>query len=438
MLAFPDRWPSPRKSSLTAAPRCGAPSTRLARLRSTSARAATARAARTASVRCAARTPDARSWRPRRIATTTTTSRPPVTIAVDANGADLGAAEVAAGAALAAGQGVQVLLFGPAAEIGETPPGVTVIDAPVSIAKSADPTAAVRATPQASIVQAAKAVAAGEADALVCAGGTGALLAAGLFNVKRAKGIYRPALALPLPVPDRPVTLLDVGANVQVRPEHLVQFAFMGGAFAQAVLGVPNPRIGLLSNGEERTRGSELVLAAGEQLAQRMGAGAARVGGAVAVGAASDAGALRFVGNVEGGDVVSGVADVIVTDGFTGNVALKLMEGVSQTMLSAVRRAAMASLSGKLGGLLLRRSLRSFRAEIDPEAQGGAYLLGLRRLAVAPHGRFGSGGFAQAILRAERGVREDVVGATHAALAAAGALRSAPVSAETASLTDER
>jgi phosphate acyltransferase len=337
---------------------------------------------------------------------------------------------------------VQVLLFGPADQIGDVAAGVKVIDAPVSIAKSVDPTAAVRATPQASIVQAAKAVAAGEADALVCAGGTGALLASCLFNVKRAKGIYRPALALPLPVPDHPVTLLDVGANVQVRPEHLVQFAFMGGAFAQAVLGVPSPRIGLLSNGEERTRGSELVLVAGTQLAERMGA----------------RGTLRFVGNVEGGDVVGGVADVIVTDGFTGNVALKLMEGVSQTMLGAIRQAAMASLAGKVGGLLLRRSLRSVRTEIDPEAQGGAYLLGLRRLAVAPHGRFGKEGFAQAILRAELGVQEDVVGATHAALAVAGALRASPagdgasgadsapgsdddaspVSAEPASLTDER
>jgi glycerol-3-phosphate acyltransferase PlsX len=332
----------------------------------------------------------------------------------------LGPAEVAAGAALAAQQGVRVLLFGPAREIGPTPDGVELVDAPVSVAKSADPVKAVRATPEASIVQAATAVGEGRAQALVCAGGTGAALAAGLFNVKRAKGVHRPALALPLPVPGTPVTLLDVGANDQARSEHLVQYAFMGAAFAQAVLGVERPRVGLLSNGAESERGSELVLAAAAALRER----------------ASEDG-LRFVGNVEGGDIVGGVADVIVTDGFTGNIALKLMEGVSQTMLGAVRAAATSSLRGKLGGLLLRPSLRGFRDEIDPEGQGGAYLLGLRRLAVVPHGRFTRRGFAQAILRAELGAREDVVGVTHAALEEAGALRKVPTSADQASLEGE-
>jgi glycerol-3-phosphate acyltransferase PlsX len=341
-------------------------------------------------------------------------------VAVDANGADLGPAEVAAGAALAAEQGVRVLLFGPAQEIGSTPDGVELVDAPVSVAKSADPVKAVRATPEASIVQAARAIGEGRAQALVCAGGTGAALAAGLFNVKRARGVHRPALALPLPVPGTPVTLLDVGANDQARSEHLVQYAFMGAAFAKAVLGVEHPRVGLLSNGAESERGSELVLATGAALHER-----------------SSGGGLRFVGNVEGGDIVGGVADVIVTDGFTGNIALKLMEGVSQTMLSAVRDAATSSLRGKLGGLLLRPSLRGFRDEIDPEGQGGAYLLGLRRLAVVPHGRFTRRGFAQAILRAEVGAREDVVGATHAALEEAGALRKVPTSANPASLDGE-
>ncbi|HEX4838455.1 MAG TPA: phosphate acyltransferase PlsX [Solirubrobacteraceae bacterium] len=341
-------------------------------------------------------------------------------VAVDANGADMGPGEVAAGATLAAARGVRVLLFGPARQIGAVPPGVEVVDAPVSVAKSADPVRAVRMTPGASIVQAAQAVAAGRAQALVCAGGTGAALAAGLFTIKRAQGVHRPALALPIPVPGSPVTLLDVGANDRARSEHLVQFAFMGGAFAKAVLGVQHPRVGVLSNGEERERGSELVVAAGGELRERLrGSG------------------LRFVGNVEGGDIAGGAADVIVTDGFTGNIALKLMEGVSQTVLEAVRDAASASLRGKLGGMLLRPSLREFRDEIDPEGQGGAYLLGLRRLAVVPHGRFGRRGFAQAIVRAERGAREDVVGATHAALRDAGALRRAPVSAGPASLASE-
>ncbi len=333
-----------------------------------------------------------------------------VTIAVDAGGADLGPAEVAAGAAIAAAQGVRVLLFGAAAEIGEVADGVTVVDAPVSIAKEADPARAVRAHPDASIVRAAKAVAAGEAVALVSGGSTGAALAAGLFNVKRGRGIHRPALAIPVPVPGHPVTLLDVGANAEARPEHLVQFAFMGAALAATVLGVDRPRVALLSNGTEATRGTPTVLEAHEALA-------ARVGGS---------GMLEFVGNVEGTDVTAGVADVVVCDGFTGNIALKLMEGVSQTLLGAVRDAATSSPRAKAGGLLLKPALRTLRDELDPEGPGGAYLLGLRRLGVVPHGRFTRYGFSQAILLAARGVSGDLVGVTHAALEAAGALKRPP------------
>jgi glycerol-3-phosphate acyltransferase PlsX len=388
----------------------------------------------------------ARSWRPGRTITITTTSRPTsaqpvegpsspearstaeareqVTIAVDCNGADLGPCEVAAGAVLAAEAGASVLLFGPEgelrAELGRAPGvNIEIVDAPVSIAKSPDPVSAARSTPEAPIVRACKAVAEGRAQALVCAGGTGAALAAGLFNIKRARGVYRPALAIPLPVPGHPVTLLDVGANAEARREHLVQFAFMGAALASTVLGVRTPRVGLLSNGGEATRGSQLVLDAHAALVQ-WGPG--------------EGGAFEFVGNVEGGDVVGGVADVIVTDGFTGNIALKLMEGVSQTILGAVRGVAMSSSRAKLGGALLRGALGEFRQEIDPEEHGGAYLLGLRRLAVVPHGRFSRRGFARAIERAERGAREDVVGRTHSALERAGALREAPVSAPSASL----
>jgi glycerol-3-phosphate acyltransferase PlsX len=330
-------------------------------------------------------------------------------VAVDANGADLGPGEVAAGAALAAQQGARVLLFGPAEEIGAPGPGVEVIDAPVSIAKSADPVRAARSTPEASIVQAARAVAQGRADALVCAGGTGAALAAGLFNIKRAKGIHRPALALPLPVPGHTVTLLDVGANAEARREHLVQFAFMGAALAGSVFEVQRPRVALLSNGAERERGSALVQEAHAELLAR-----------------STGAPFEFVGNVEGGDVLAGVAEVIVTDGFTGNIALKLIEGVSSTVLGAVRQAAEGSLRSKLGGALLLPSLRAFRDQIDPESQGGAYLLGLRSLGVVPHGKFSSRGFAEAILRAQRGAQERIADRTHAALEAAGALRSAP------------
>ena len=334
---------------------------------------------------------------------------PDVTIAVDANGADLGPAEVAGGAAIAAAQGVRVIIFGPAETIGEVPDGVTVVDAPVSIAKAADPARAVRSTPEASIVQAARAVAAGEAHAFVSGGSTGAALAAGLFNIRRGQGIHRPALAIPVPIPGHPVTLLDVGANAEARPEHLVQFAFMGAALASAVLGVTRPRVALLSNGGEPTRGTQVVLEAHTALTQRA--------------AATDA--LRFVGNVEGGDITTGVADVIVTDGFTGNIALKLMEGVSGVLLQAVRDAARSSSRAKAGGLLLKPALTALRDELDPEGPGGAYLLGLRRLGVVPHGRFTRYGFSQAILLAARGVSADLVGTTHAALAAAGALKRA-------------
>jgi glycerol-3-phosphate acyltransferase PlsX len=334
----------------------------------------------------------------------------PVTVAVDANGADLGPAEVAAGAAAAAGRGTRVLLFGPAAELGEPPPGVTVVDAPVSIAKAAEPAMAVRSSPDASIVRMTKAVAAGEADAFVCGGSTGAAVAAALFNIKRARGIYRPALALPLPVPGAPVTLLDVGATVEVRPEHLVQFAFMGAAFARGVLGLERPRVALLSNGEEPAKGTPDVVEAHEQLAAR----------------APEVADMEFVGNVEGTQVTEGAADVVVADGFTGNVALKLIEGVSQTVFRAIREVAEASPRARAGGLLMRTALRELRHEVDPETPGGAYVLGLRRVGVVHHGRFSRYGIAQAIAVAERGARERVVERTHDALEAAGALRTSP------------
>ena len=335
-----------------------------------------------------------------------------VTVAVDANGADLGPAEVAAGAAIAASQGVRVVLFGPAEAFGEVPDGIEVVDAPVSIAKAPDPVRASRATPEASIVLATRAVAAGDADAFVSGGSTGPALAAGLFNIKRAAGIHRPALAIPVPVPGDPVTIVDVGANVEVRPEHLVQFGFMGAALAQTVLGIERLRVGLLSIGEEDTKGTPLVVEAHAALRDRMAEG----------------GTFDFIGNVEGNEVTTGKADVIVTDGFTGNVALKLMEGVSEKMLRAIRDVAGSSRRAKAGGLLLRPALLEFREVIDPESAGGAYLLGLRRLGVVPHGRFSRRGIAQAILLAARAVDGDVVGRTHAALEAAHALRVSPMS----------
>jgi glycerol-3-phosphate acyltransferase PlsX len=327
----------------------------------------------------------------------------PVTVAVDANGADLGPAEVARGAAIAAERGISVLLFGAAAEM-KPAIGVEIVDAPVSIAKIPDPARAVRSTPDASIVKAVEAVASGRADAVVSGGSTGAALAASLFRFKRAKGVHRPALAIVVPVPHAPFLLLDAGANVSVRPEHLVQFAHMGAAFMEVVLGVERPRVALLSNGEEPSKGPDDVVAAHAVLS-------------------ANPGGMDFVGNVEGFAIGKGVADVLVADGFAGNVALKVMEGTSDVLLREVRAAAVSSPRSKLGGLLLRPALRGLRDQIDPEAHGGAVLLGLRRLGVVPHGSFGARGFANAIEVAARGVREDVLGRTHERLAAAGALR---------------
>jgi glycerol-3-phosphate acyltransferase PlsX len=334
-------------------------------------------------------------------------------IAVDVNGADDPRA-AASGAIQAADAGTRVLLFGADVARHAGHANVEVVDAPVSIAKDPDPARAVRNHPDASIVQAARAVADGRADALVSGGSTGAALAAGLFNIKRAKGVHRPALAIPVPIPGAPVTLLDVGANEACRPEHLVQFAFFGAAFASAVLGIAEPRVALLSNGTEPGKGREEVVEAHARLAGH--------------------GALNFVGNVEGFDLTEGRADVVVTDGFTGNVTLKVLEGVSKGMVGYIRQAAMSTTRSKVGGALLKPALRGLRDDLDPEAQGGAYLLGLRRIAVVPHGSFGPTGFAEAVRRAETAVREDVVGRTHAALEAAGALRRSPASGPVSSV----
>ena len=314
--------------------------------------------------------------------TTTTTTRP---VAVDVNGADGGPSLVDEGARLA---GTPVTLFGGA-----------------EITNDEDPALAVRAKEDASVVRAAKAVGAGEADALVSAGATGALLAASLFHVKRIRGVHRPAIAALVPLPGKPVLLLDAGANADVRPEHLVQFAYMGAAFMQAVQGVARPRVGLLSIGEEPKKGTADVVAAHERLAE---------------------GTLDFAGNVEGTDLTAGVADVVVTDGFTGNDALKLMEGTAKTVAGAVRDAIRGGVVSSVGGLLVRGRLGTLREQLDPNATGGAILLGVRRPVVVAHGKSTAQGIANAVRLARRAADEQMVERTAAALADAGVLRSAP------------
>ena len=307
----------------------------------------------------------------------------------------------------AASAGADCIVFGPANELEPALSGAApVVDAPVEISNSEDPARAVRAKPDASIVQAAQAVAEGRADALVSAGSTGATLAAGLLHIKRMRGVYRPGLAVLLPVPGRPTLLLDVGATVEVRPEQLVQFAFMGAAFMEGVMGVARPRVGLLNVGAEPEKGTPGAAEAHARLA----------GLATAP--------FEFAGNVEGNELVAGKADVVVTDGFTGNVALKLMEGTTRTVVGAIRDAIRAGTTSKLGGLLIRSRLGELRERLDPESVGGAYLLGLRRgLAIVCHGSSSRRAIASAIALAERGVEEQVGERTGAALEAAGVTR---------------
>ncbi len=328
------------------------------------------------------------------------------TVALDGFGAEQGFEALAAGARRAAADGVSVRVFGPRGELGlDGVEGVEVVDTAESIANEEDPVPAVRGRPEASVVRAARDVAEGRAEALVSHGSTGATMAAATFGLRRLKGVQRPALAVRLPVPGKPVLFLDVGANVDVRAQHLVQFAFLGAAFSEAVLGVSRPRVGLLSVGEEAGKGREEVVAAHATLAAAPG--------------------IEFAGNVEGRDLPAAAVDVVVTDGFTGNVALKLMEGTARTVTGAIRDAARSNPVSALGGLLMRPALRGLRRELDPDATGGAILLGLRGIAVVGHGSAGPDGIANAVGLAARGVEVDAVGRTAALLSEGGAGRGA-------------
>jgi glycerol-3-phosphate acyltransferase PlsX len=307
-------------------------------------------------------------------------------IAVDAMGGDRGPAEVVAGAAEAAGEGLTPILYGAAGiethglELRETNGVVEMDDKPAE---------AVRSKPGSSLVSAVRAVSDGDADAVVSAGNTGAMLAAGLLELRRIPGVMRPAIAVPIPARRGPSVLIDAGANADARPEHLLQFATMGAVFAEEILGIRDPGVRLLSIGEEPEKGNQLTLEAHALLA------------------ASD---LNFLGNCEGRDVLVGAADVVVTDGFTGNVTLKLLEGTITTLLDAFRAEIAATTRGTVGGLLIRPAARRLRKRLDPDTYGGAYLLGLRGLAVVAHGNSSRTAIANAIRLASRGVDNDVVG----------------------------
>jgi phosphate acyltransferase len=309
-----------------------------------------------------------------------------IRIAVDAMGGDRGPEVVVEGALAARTDGIEPVLFGSA---GLETGGLPLVPTTQVVGMREKPADAFRTKAESSLVRAVKAVADGEADAVVSAGNTGAMLAAGLVLLRRVPGVRRPAIAVPIPARRRPSILIDAGANADCRPEHLLQFATMGAVFAEEILEITRPQVRLLSIGEEPEKGNQLTLEAHKLLA------------------ASD---LDFRGNAEGRDILEGAADVLVTDGFTGNVALKAVEGTIRTLLDSLREEITASTPGTLGGLLIRPAARRLRARLDPDTYGGAYLLGLRGLVVIAHGNSSATAIANAVRLAARGVDHDVVG----------------------------
>jgi len=310
-----------------------------------------------------------------------------IRVAVDAMGGDRAPDEVVAGALEARSAEIAPVLVGPR---GLETGGLELVEAPTTIAMDEKPGEAVRSKRDSSLVMACRLVRGGEADAAVSAGNTGAMLAAGLLEIRRLPGVNRPAIAVVIPSRNGPSVLIDAGANADARPEHLRQFAHMGSVFAQELLGIRKPVVRLLSIGEEPEKGNQLTLEAHQLLSEAEG--------------------LDFQGNTESRDLLEGAADVVVCDGFTGNVVLKSVEGTIRSVLSSLREEITASRRGKLGGLLIRPAARGLRRRLDPDTYGGAYLLGLRGLAVIAHGNSGRTAIANAIRLAARGAEHDVVG----------------------------
>jgi phosphate acyltransferase len=307
-----------------------------------------------------------------------------IRVAVDVGG-DRGPETIVVGAAQAASPQIEPILFGPP---GLDTKGLRLVETDGAIEMDESPVDAVRAKPDASLVRAVRAVADDDADAVVSAGSTGAMLAASLLHIRRLPGVFRPAIAVVIPARLKPVVLIDSGANADARPEHLVQFAHMGAVFAEEVLDVTDPEVRLLSIGEEDEKGNQLTVEAHELLRES---------------------GLRFTGNTESRWLLEGEADVVVTDGFTGNVALKAIEGTITSLLDGIRTEIDSSLLGKLGGLLIRPAARRVRHRLDPETYGGAYLLGLRGLVVIAHGSSSPLAIANAVRLAARGVEHRVV-----------------------------
>lgn len=314
-----------------------------------------------------------------------------IRIALDAMGGDQAPGEIVAGGLLAATRlDCEIVLVGDEASVRplllKAPANVRLVHAAQAIGMAEHPTDAVRDKPDASINIALRLVKSGEADAFVTMGNTGASMAAALLTLGRVKGIARPALGAVFPSGQGRTMLLDMGANAENRAAHMVQFAHMGARYMETMFGVARPRVGLISIGEEDTKGSPLVLEVNQALRQST---------------------LNFVGNIEGRDITRGIVDVAVTDGFTGNVILKTAEGVAELVFHELRNVVKRRPWNRLAGLVLLPDLRRVRRRLDYSEYGGVQLLGVDGITVIGHGRSN----ARAVYNAVRAARDAV--ATH-------------------------
>ncbi len=325
-------------------------------------------------------------------------------VAVDAMGGDRAPEEIVAGARRAVDElGIPVVLVGRPEDLHDTG-GIEVIAASEVIAMDAEPGVSVRRMKDSSLVRAAEAVRDGRASAMVSAGNTGATMASALLRMGRIKGISRPAIATPVPVPGHtPTTLLDAGANAECRPEWLVEFARMGSVYARDRFGIENPRVGLLSIGEEAGKGSPFVKDCFKLLSQPEWAAAA---------------GAEWIGNVEGRDVMTPDVDVIVTDGFTGNVTLKTLEGAMRSLIGRLLVAIDTNDETRAAGAVLSAPLDLMVSELHPDSTGGAMLLGVKGVCVISHGSSSSTAVVNAIKVAAEMVNASMV--DHLTVAAAG------------------
>jgi glycerol-3-phosphate acyltransferase PlsX len=316
-------------------------------------------------------------------------------VAVDAMGGDRAPGEIVRGARQAVDDGIPVVLVGPP----EHPElaGLPLLAASEVIEMHDDPAQGVRRKKDASVVRAAEAVRNKKASAMVSAGNTGAAMASALFRMGRIKGVSRPAIATPIPIPgSSPTILLDAGANAECQPEWLVQFAQMGTVFAYHRFGITEPRVGLLSIGEESSKGNTLVKETHERLSSAPG--------------------VRFIGNVEGRDIMTEDVDVVVTDGFTGNVVLKTLEGAAKALVKALKDA-MAPAEYEAATDALAPALDPLYLMLDPDSYGGAMLLGVDGVCIISHGSSSSRAVLNAIHVAREMVDADVVSSLRAAVA---------------------